>query len=146
MRIGALKRLLQGTVAFEREVAAEKGEFSLFALVEKDNWPGERPTWHLFVGAPWVWADEYAAWEYLRERMRRHVPRLDFGFYPHIEVARPDSPDLDEVWEYCGTEGGMVEIYDVEIFNVTAKRGYIFASRRPAELPQPQQPAAATSV
>ena len=78
MRIGALKRLLQGMAAFEKEV-----------------------------------------------------------------VVPANSPHLEEVWEYCSTGDGMVEVYNVEILDVTALRGYIFASRRPAEMPQPPQTTAA---
>ena len=145
MRIGAFKRLLQGMAAIENEVSAEKGDFSLFALIEKDDWPSEGSSWRLFVAAPWIWADESAAWEDMSERVQ--PLQDDMGFFSpplSISVVRANSPHLEEVWEYCSTEDGMVEVYNVEILDVTALRGYIFASRRPAEMPQPQPQTAAS--
>lgn len=150
MRIGLLKRLLQGLAVIEREVSAERGEFALFALIEKEEWEEYSPvptgsSWRLYVAAPWIWADEMAAFQCLRERVRPY----EEGWNPFMRslsiwIAPSNSPHLEEVWEYCGTEEGMVEVYNVEILDITALRGYIFASRRPAELPQPQQPAAAS--
>ena len=134
MRIGVLKRLLRGMADLEAEVSAEKGGFSLFALIEKDDWPQEGSSWRLFVAAPWIWADERGALKYLRERVRPYQDGWN-PFSPSlgVQVVRPDSPYLEEVWEYCSTENGMVEVYDVEILDVTAARGYIFTSRRPVE-------------
>ena len=148
MRIGALKRLLQGMADLESELSAAKGEFSLFALIEKEDWPEDGEpgsSWRLFVAAPWIWADRREAEKYLRERVRPY--RQDIGVFSpalRVEVVRPESSYLEEVWEYCSTEEGMVEVYNVEILDVTALRGYIFASRRPAEMPQPQPQTAAS--
>ena len=139
MRIGVLRQLVHGMAALEAAVSAERGAFSLFALIEKDDWPQESSSWRLFVAAPWIWADERGALKHLRDRVRPYedgwnpfAPRLS------VQMVKANSPYLEEVWEYCSTENGMVEIYDVEILDVTARRGYIFASRRPAELPRMQ--------
>ena len=149
MRIGLLKRLLQGLAAIEKEVSAERGEFYLFALIEKEEWDEYSPvptgsSWHLYVAAPWIWADEMAAFQYLHELVRPYeTGRSPFMRSLSVHIVRPNSPHLEEVWEYCDTTDGMVEVYNVDILDVTALRGYIFASRRPAETPQAQQPTAA---
>lgn len=133
MRIGALKRLMAGLVEIEAYVSAERGDFALFALILDEDSPG---LWHLFVAAPWIWEDQEAARKYLWERVRLLEDQFAY-FFGRLEiyVVEPNDPNLEEVWEYCNTENGMVEIYDVEILNVDARRGYIFTSRRPAELP-----------
>ena len=135
MRIGAFKRLMAGLVEIESYVSAERGEFSLFALILDEDSPG---LWHLFVAAPWIWEDRLSAREYLWEQVRLLEDQF-MEFFGRLEIyaVEPDNPDLEEVWEYCNTENGMVEIYDVEILNVDVRRGYIFTSRRPAGLPQP---------
>ena len=140
MRIGVFKRLIQGMADIESSVSAERGDFSLFALIEKDDWPNEGTRWCLFVAAPWIWDDQPAALSDIRERLRPYEDGWN-PFEPRlrVEVVKADSPYLEEIWEYCDTENGMVEIYNVEILDVTARRGYIFASRRPAEVPQPQE-------
>ena len=144
MRIGALRRLMKGLSEVEAQVSAERGSFSLFALILDEDSPG---LWHLFVAAPWIWDDEEAAWKYLWEQVR--PMESEFGYFwgrLEIYVVQPDNPYLEEVWEYCSTENGMVEIYDVEILDVDARRGYIFASRRPSEMPdrQPREQTATT--
>ena len=138
MRIGVFRRLLRGMASLESEISAERGEFALFALIEKDDWPGEGTSWHLYVAAPWIWTDERAAWKYLRERVRPYEEGWDPFMRPlNVQVVPPSSPHLEEVWEYCDTENGMVEVHGVEILDITAVRGYIFASNRPVEAPQP---------
>lgn len=137
MRIGALRRLMKGLSKLEAQLSAEKGDFSLFALILDSDSPG---LWRLFVAAPWIWDDEKAARNYLWEQVR--LLEGDFGYFVgrlEVYVVSPNNPNLEEVWEYCSTENGMVEIYDVEILDVDARRGYIFASRRPTEMPQPQK-------
>ena len=137
MRIGVLKRLIAGMARVEEQVSAERGPFSLFALLEGEDWNeyDNYPvgySWHLYVAAPWIWEDEIVAWKYLRELTKPY----EDGWNPFerslsIHSVRPTSPHLEEVWEYCSTENGMVEVHDVDILDVTARRGYIFASQRP---------------
>ena len=137
MRIGLLKRWLKGLPELEAAIAAEKGPFSLFALIEREDWDEYdhiSSSWHLFVAAPWIWSDGHAAESYLQERLRPYEDKPG-PFTPslRVELVKPTNRYLEEVWEYCSTENGVVEIYDVEILDVTARRGYIFASRCPAD-------------
>lgn len=135
MRIGLLKRWLKGLPELEAAIAAEKGPFSLFALIEREDWDEYdhiSSSWRLFVAAPWIWDEGYTAVRYLRERVRPYedppgfqVPEL------HVQLVKPNNPYLEEVWEYCNTDNGMVEVYNVDILDVRARRGYIFASRCP---------------
>lgn len=145
MRIGLLNRWLRGLPELEAAISAEKGLFSLFALLEKEEWDEQDNTccsWRLYVAAPWIWKEECMAEDYLRQQVRPYedtpafrVPNL------RVEIVKPTSPYLEEVWEYCDTENGMVEIYDVEILDITARRGYIFASRRPHDFDEIRQAA-----
>ncbi|MDE2779604.1 MAG: hypothetical protein OXI91_08020 [Chloroflexota bacterium] len=147
MRIGVFKRLIAGMERVEEQVSAERGPFSLFALLEREDWNeyDNYPvghSWHLFVAAPWIWEDEMVAWKYLRELAKPY----EEGWNPferslRIQTVKLTSPYLEEVWEYCSTENGMVEIYDVDILEVTARRGYIFASRRPDNFDEIRQAA-----
>ena len=135
MRIGLLKRWLKGLPEVQASIAAERGEFSLFALIEREEWDegiDNLPRWCLYVAAPWIWEEGYAAEKYMQEQVRPYEDRSGYFAPPlYVEVVKPTSPHLEEVWEYCSTDNGMVEIHDVEILDVTAKRGYIFTSRRP---------------
>jgi len=127
---------MKGLSELEDQLSSERGDFSLFALILDEDSPG---LWRLFVAAPWIWDDEQAARKYFWEQIRPLENNFGY-FFGRLEicVVSPDNPYLEEVWEYCSTENGMVEIYDVEILDVDARRGYIFASRRPAEIPRPR--------
>ena len=145
MRIGLLKRLVGELTNIEAEVSAERGDLSLFALVEKEHWPEDEELsyrWCLYVAAPWIWDDRSATLQYIRERVRHFQEDWNpFELSLQVDVVKPTSPYLEEVWEYCGTENGMVEVYDVDILDITAKRGYIFASRRPDNFDEIQREA-----
>jgi hypothetical protein len=139
MRIGVYKRLIAGMANVEDEVSAERGPFSLFALIEKEDWNESDnyplgSSWHLFVAAPWIWDEGYTAEKFLQERVRPYEEGWStFESSLRIHVVKPTSAYLEEVWEYCSTENGIVEVYNVDILDVTARRGYIFASRCPAD-------------
>ena len=145
MRIGLLKRWLRGMPELKSAIAAEKGPFSLFALIEKEDWDEYEHTihsWRLYVAAPWIWKDDNAAEKYLREQIRHYEDPLDFRAPTiRVEVVKPTHRYLEEVWEYCSTENGMVEVYDVDILDVTARRGYIFAAQRPDNFDEIRQAA-----
>ena len=134
MRIGVYKRLIAGMANVEDEVSAERGPFSLFALIEKEDWNESDnyplgSSWHLFVAAPWIWDEGYTAEKFLQERVRPYEEGWStFESSLSIHVVKPTSAYLEEVWEYCSTENGIVEVYNVDILDVTARRGYIFAS------------------
>ena len=137
MRIGVFKRLMAGMAQVEDAISAEKGPFALFALIEVEKWTeyDHYPVgsdWHLYVAAPWIWAEGYAAEQFLRERVRPYEEGWSaFESSLMVHAVKPTSPYLEEVWEYCNTENGMVEVYNVDILDVTALRGFIFASQRP---------------
>ena len=135
MRIGLLKRLVGELTNLEAELSAERGDLSLFALIEEEDWPEDGELgycWCLYVAAPWIWDDRSFALQHIRERVRPYQKDWNpFERHLRVEVVRPTSPHLEEVWEYCNTEKGMVEIYDVDILDITARRGYIFAAQRP---------------
>ena len=137
MRIGLLKRWLKGLPELEAAIAAERGPFALFALMEIEDWNeyDNYPvgsSWRLYVAAPWIWAEGYAAEQFLRERVRPYEEGWStFESSLMVHAVKPTSPYLEEVWEYCSTENGMVEVYNVDILDVTALRGFIFASQRP---------------
>ena len=140
MRIGLLKRWLKGLPELEATISAERGPFALFALLEFEDWDRWNQyenyavghSWRLYVAAPWIWAEGYAAEQFLQKQVLPYEDPPDFHVPSlHIKVVGPTSPYLDEVWEHCSTENGMVEVHDVDILDVTARRGYIFASRRP---------------
>ena len=147
MRIGVFKRLVAGMAQVEDAISGEKGPFSLFALIEKEEWSeyDNYPvgsSWHLYVAAPWIWAEGYAAEQFLWERVRPYEEGWS-TFEPslRVHVEKPTSPYLEEVWEHCSTDNGVVEIYDVDILDITAKRGYIFAARRPDNFDEIQREA-----
>ena len=140
MRVGLLKRWLTGLPELEASIAAERGPFALFALMEIEDWDSWNQhehypvghSWRLYVAAPWIWAEGYAAEQFLNDQIRPYedppgfqVPSL------RISVVSPTSPHLEEVWENCSTESGIVEVHDVDILDVTARRAYILAARRP---------------
>ena len=147
MRISVFKRLIAGMANVEDEVSAERGPFSLFALIEREDWNeyDNYPvgsSWHLFVAAPWIWEEEYEATKFLRERINPY----EEGWNPFesslmVHIVKPTDRYLEEVWQYCSTENGLVEVHDVDILDVTARRGYIFAAQRPDSFDEIRQAA-----
>src|SRR3972149_802874 len=62
-----MKEIVQKLVRAEREMAAEKGEFLLFALFLPEDGAG---LWDLVVASPWIATNEADALRYIADKVK----------------------------------------------------------------------------
>jgi hypothetical protein len=63
---------VQPFIQVAMEVAQEKGDYVLFALVEHEIYPG---IWHLVVSADWIKETDIPTVQYFVDKLRHYVPR-----------------------------------------------------------------------
>ncbi len=113
----------------ESQVAAEKGDFVLFALCL----PEDAHDWDLIVSAPWTAGDTYAPVvsyfvDFIKSRFgAHHLIQLN-----RIVVADPQDPGVQAINEEVPVEHGAVEVRDAVFFGLPIKRAFIITSKRPA--------------
>ena len=63
-----MKQIIEKLASLERDIASEKGEFSLFALFLRED---AEDKWDLLASAPWLEPNNRESLEYLVNRLRR---------------------------------------------------------------------------
>jgi hypothetical protein len=103
-----MRQTIEKLASLERDIASEKGEFSLFALFLRED---ADETWDLLASAPWLEADKRESLEYLVNEIRARldtqellslsrivlaVPHYRFTLTCRQDVARPYWPVGDQ--------------------------------------------------
>jgi hypothetical protein len=110
----------------ELELAAEFGEFALFALFETEDSLFDQ--YDLYVAAPWVNA-EYPLCVRISEVIRARLSLRDFLRVGRIVAIRVAHPDFSKELRYYPTAGCVVEIYNRQLFEKWVARGCIITCR-----------------
>jgi hypothetical protein len=128
-----MKKFVEKLVHLEREMAAEKGDFTLFALFLLEDAPN---VWDLVVAAPWVDKDKQKALRYVGKRLQARLQPRELMLLSRIVLLEGDTPGLEEVLQASQVKHGLRELRDQEFFGLQIKRAYIITSQmREAALP-----------
>lgn len=117
----------------ESHIAAEQGDFVLFALFMREDAPDR---WDLIVSAPWV-GDKGNAVTYFVHQIKSRLGAQELTRLSWIVVADPQDASIRALNGVVQVEHGGVEIRDSNFFGLPVKHAYIVTSKRP------QAPAAA---
>jgi hypothetical protein len=115
------------------ELAAEFGDFALFALFETEDSLFDQ--YDLYVAAPWLNAD-YAVRVRISEVIRARLSLRDFLRVGRIISVPVAHPDFSKELRYYPTAGCVIEIYHRQLFEKWVARGCIIACR-PDLMPVP---------
>jgi hypothetical protein len=79
----------------EQEITQERGNFLLFALVQREETMPNR--WDLLLSAPWFGQDEKATREYLAEKLNTVLSPQEMVQISRMILFPPEDPRLEEV-------------------------------------------------
>jgi hypothetical protein len=113
--------------ALESRIATEKGGFTLFALLMREDVPDR---WDLMVSAPWVGADKRAAVDYLVNQIKVQLGQQDLTSLARIVVVDPQDSAVKAFNGLVDTEHGGVEVRDSNLFGLPVKHAFIITSKR----------------
>ena len=112
-----------------RDIAAEKGEFTLFGLFMRGDAPG---TWDLVVSAPWLANGKLKAVGELTHLLSRALGEKTLQQLSRIVTLSEDNPGLDAILSAFPTEEGEVRVPKSNLFGLDIEDGYIFRAKRAA--------------
>lgn len=112
----------------ERDVATEKGPFTLFALLEREDLSDR---WDLVVSAPWAKRDQ-ATLRYLAQAIKQHLAPTEMTLLARIVILDAAEDPVKAITEQYDVEHGQVELNDPESFGLPVRHGYIITSRSAA--------------
>jgi hypothetical protein len=113
----------------ESQVARERGDFVLFALVLRDDAPDR---WDLVVSAPWVGDDKRQAVDYMVGQIKAMLGPEYLTYLSRIVFVDPDQDAVQNLNRAMHVEHGNVEVRDSYFFGLPIRRAAIITSKRPA--------------
>jgi len=122
-----MKTMVEKLVRVEREMAAERGPFFLFALLLREDAPN---VWDLVASSSWIGKDKAGALGYVSEKVSSALEPDELVKLSRIVLIEPDSPSLAAFQQALSVEHGTVEIKDSEFSGLRIRQGYLITSRR----------------
>lgn len=121
-----MKQFVQKYVALEREVAAERGEMSLFALLLRDDAPDR---WDLVIAAPWAVADRRAALDYLVGKIKSTLGSEELVNLSRIVLAEPNDEPVRAFNAGMHVQHGSTELRDCDFFGLQIRHAFLITSQ-----------------
>ena len=106
MRKETLKKKLG---LLEREVSAQKGEFSLFGLFLRED-AQNKDKWDLLVSATWLEENKGEGLAYLSEEIRKRLEPDELLCISRIVVLEKGNPILEAIHKAVNVKHGNVEL------------------------------------
>ena len=122
-----MKQIIEKLASLERDIAYEKGEFSLFALFLRED---ADEKWDLLASAPWLEANNRESLDYLVNQLRSRLDTQELLSLSRIVLLEKGNPVLEATHKAIKVRHSMVEVRDSLSFGVPIKYAYIITSAR----------------
>ena len=113
----------------ESDVAAARGDFTLFALFLREDVPDR---WDLIISAPWASADQKGALDYLVNTIKSDLGPADLTQLSRIVFIDPTDASVRALNQAIHVEHGSVEVRDGNFFGLPIKHAFIITSKMPS--------------
>ncbi len=120
-----MKQMIEKLAALEQHIATEKGEFSLFALLLRED---AEDKWDLLVAAPWLETDKKEGLAYLVDKLRPQLTAQELLSLSRIVLLEKGNPVLEALHRMIQVQHGMGEVRDGIVFGVPIKHAYLITS------------------
>ena len=123
----AMEQMVEKLASLEREVASEKGEFSLFGLFLRED---AQDRWDLLVSAPWLEASKMDGLRYLSGKLQPRLDARERLLLSKVVILEKDNQVLAAVQRTVSTSHTTVEVEDSVFFGMQFRRAYVITSRK----------------
>ncbi len=127
----AVESLVNKLMILEREIAAEKGEFTLFGLFL----PEDTISWDLVVTAPWIVKDRIAARHFLAGVLQSRLDLPELRELGGIHPLMDDWPFTTAAKNLPRVEHGRLAIGEFESPGRDFRKGYLITNQWPDREP-----------
>ncbi|MGE3535970.1 MAG: hypothetical protein AB7N91_00885 [Candidatus Tectimicrobiota bacterium] len=122
-----MKQMIDKLASLERDIASDKGVFSLFALFLRED---AEDTWDLLVSAPWLEVDKKDSLAYLVNQLRSRLDTQELLLLSRIVILEKGNPVLEAIHRAVRVRHGMTEVRDSTFFGVSIKHAYLITSEK----------------
>jgi hypothetical protein len=110
------------------EIAARKGDFTLFALIKRANSPG---TWDLVASAPWLESGKLKGLAEFVDLLAKSIGRESFSQFSRVEAIPSNNPKAKFILDSIPVEDGERHIQSTDLLGLQIEEAIIFRAKRP---------------
>ena len=125
-----MKVVVEKLLKVERQIAGERGPFSLFALFLRED---AQDKWDLVASAPWLEKNKQEAFAFLADQIRSSLAPDELLTLSRIVLVEHNDPALDAIHNALKAEHGIIEVKDSSFFGLDIKHAYIITSQKETE-------------
>ncbi len=111
------------------EIAAQKGDFTLFGVFVRTYGPG---TLDLVVAAPWLHEDNLKAIQEIVDLLTGSLGRESLLMFARVVTLREGDPGLEALLSAVAVDDGEVRIEGSNFFNLEIEEAVILRAMRAA--------------
>lgn len=118
--------IIEKFVEVEKEIASEKGDFVLFAVLEREENPGR---WDVVAAAPWIGDDKRPAIDYIISKLDRKLSREERGALSMVALLNPTDEFVEMVnRQLTVTDGAPKDVSRTMLGDIYIPEGYVIRS------------------
>jgi hypothetical protein len=121
-----IRKLLPKLISIEKEIAEEKGSFTLFGIFLREGQPHK--AWDLVISADWLEARLESERVFIKEIQSR-LEREEFLMFAMVPIFEPDHPFVKEMNSEFDVEHGDIEMTDYDFNGMVFERAHIITSK-----------------
>jgi hypothetical protein len=110
------------------EIAAQKGEFTLFAVFRRADALG---MWDLLVSAPWLESGNLKALGELVDLLAKSMGRDSLSQFARVETIPSDNRTVQFILDSIPVDDGERRIHGTDLFDLQIEEAIIFRAKRP---------------
>lgn len=111
-----------------REIAAKKGDFTLFALLMRADSLGR---WDLVVSAPWLEGGKLKATGEFIRLLAQSIGEEALQQFARVVALESDAADVQFILENFPVEDGELHVQSTELFGLQIQTAIIFRAKQP---------------
>lgn len=116
-------------VEIEKEIASERGDFVLFALLEREERPGR---WDVVAAASWLGDDKWPALNYIIDKIDHKLSREERGTLSMVALLNPTDEFVEMVnRQLTVTDGAPKDVSRTMLGDIYIPEGYVIRSAAP---------------
>jgi hypothetical protein len=112
-----------------RDISAQKGDFTFFALLMRSNAPG---TWDLVVAAPWLKGGKLKSLIEFTESLAKSIGEQSLSHFARIVTIDELDPRLKAIVSKFAVDDGDISIQSSDLFGLDIEEAIIMRAKRAA--------------
>ncbi|MBM4295414.1 MAG: hypothetical protein FJ126_11025 [Deltaproteobacteria bacterium] len=121
-----IKKLFEKLESLEKEIAAERGDFSVFGLFLRED---AEDRWDLVVAAPWLNTEGMEDLNYITNKLKSCLKGNELVSISRIVLLDLNNPIIQNINQIAVPRGGSLELTHPQLYGLPFKSAYIIISK-----------------